>query len=64
MVKAIYDKGQLNIAAAHMNPTDGAVFIFDVEDKNMIDDFVINDPYVTNKLVTNYEIKELAVAFK
>ena len=40
----------------------GATFVFNVDDSQEIEDFVQNDPYYLNGLVTSYEIKEMSVA--
>ena len=43
-------------------PYDGsAVFIETEGDKASVEQFVNNDPYVKNKLVTSYEIKEFDI---
>lgn len=56
--------GEVEFAAAHKDPVDGAILIFNVDDTSPIEDFLSKDPYVKNKLVTDYFIRELAVAPK
>lgn len=55
-------EGKLVMAGALMDPVDSAVFVFSTNDKSVIEDFVKNDPYVKNDLVTGHSIREYAVA--
>ena len=43
-------------------PYDGCTIFVETEgDKSTVENFVNNDPYVKNNLVSNYEIKEFAI---
>lgn len=44
-------------------PYDGAAFLIETEaDRQHIDSFVKNDPYVKNKIVSEYRVKEFDIA--
>lgn len=45
-------------------PNDGACLIFQANDETVPDSFVKKDPYYKNKLVTDYEIKEIELIQK
>jgi len=46
-------------------PFDGNVMFIETEgDQSTIENFVSNDPYVKNKLVTKYEVKEFEMTSK
>lgn len=49
--------GELVIAGAFSDPPDGALLVFKASDKSIVEDFVKNDPYVKNGLVTRWEIR-------
>lgn len=55
-------EGKLVMAGALTDPVDSAVFVFSTNDKSVIEEFVKNDPYVKNDLVTGHSIREWAVA--
>ena len=40
------------------SPPVGAQFIFKCDSANDVEEFVAKDPYVQNRLVTEYDIKE------
>lgn len=45
------------LGGALEDPADKAVIIWNVKDKKTIEDFVSNDPYVQNGLISKYEIR-------
>ncbi|RMX64451.1 hypothetical protein DD238_006388 [Peronospora effusa] len=53
--------GYIVMGGALVNPPDAGVFIFNVTDKEVIENFVKEDPYVLNDLVTSYSIREWTV---
>eukprot|EP00924_Labyrinthula_sp_SR-Ha-C_P008277 snap_masked-scaffold_11-processed-gene-8.10-mRNA-1 protein AED:0.03 eAED:0.03 QI:0/-1/0/1/-1/1/1/0/111 len=61
LVLKLNKQGKILLAGAHLDPTDGAAFIFNVDKKSEVEKFVEQDPYYLNSLVPNYTIKELAV---
>ena len=48
----------LLIAAGPYQPASGAVFLFNTNDKSIINSFIEKDPYVKAKLVTKFTVKE------
>ena len=40
---------------------DSAVVVFECDSKDVVEEFVSADPYMKNKLVTSYTIREWAV---
>ncbi|WP_428023259.1 YciI-like protein [Arcobacter sp.] len=55
------NRGELILGGAFSNPADGAVIIFKVDDKVKIEEFVNQDPYFVNGLVTKWQIREWTV---
>ncbi|KAG7376523.1 hypothetical protein PHYPSEUDO_013218 [Phytophthora pseudosyringae] len=53
--------GHVVMGGALVNPPDAGVFIFNVADKQLIEDFAKDDPYVLNDLVTSFSIREWTV---
>ena len=53
--------GELILAGAFSEPADRALLIFRVSDKSVIENFVVEDPYVKNGLVTKWEIRPWTV---
>jgi uncharacterized protein YciI len=54
-------RGELILAGAFSDPYDRALFIFRVDDISAVEEFVNNDPYVTNGLVIKWEIRRWMV---
>ncbi len=55
------EKGQLLLGGALDNPVDGAVLVFKADDSSVVEEFVKNDPYVKNGLITNWKIRDWTV---
>jgi uncharacterized protein YciI len=55
---AAYERGELVVAGALADPVDGAVLMFVGEDKSIAEDFACADPYVTNRLVERWHVRE------
>lgn len=53
--------GHIVMGGALVNPPDAGVFVFNVADKQIVEDFAKADPYVLNDLVTSYSIREWTV---
>jgi len=64
LAKEAKDRGELILAGAFSEPTDRALLIFNVADKSVIEDFVTNDPYIKNGLVTKWEIRKWTVVIR
>lgn len=60
-IKPYVDRGDVRLAGALADPADGAVLVFNVNDKKIIEEFAGNDPYVKNGVVTNWYIREWTV---
>ncbi|MGA9405700.1 MAG: YciI-like protein [Bacteroidota bacterium] len=54
-------RGELLLAGAFSDPADRTLFIFHVQNKSAIEEFIHNDPYVINGLVTRWEIRPWTV---
>ena len=57
----LHKQDQLILAGVFSDPSYQALLIFKVDDKSVIEDFIKNDPYVNNGIVTKWEIKEMMV---
>ncbi len=55
------DRGELVMAGAWADPLDGAAFVFTVDDRTRVEEFVTADPYVQNGLVPSWRIREWTV---
>lgn len=55
------DNGELMLAGAFADPLDGAALVFKVESRAKVEEFVANDPYVANGIVTGWRIREWTV---
>lgn len=55
------EKGQLILGGAFDNPVDGAALVFRADSCSVVEDFVKNDPYVKNGLITGWKIREWKV---
>lgn len=51
------EQGILLMAGALAEPIDGAVLVFTTDDRAVVENFVANDPYVQNGLVTTWRIR-------
>jgi uncharacterized protein YciI len=61
VVKEYVDRGDVVLGGAFANPADGAAIVFRVENRSIVEEFVKRDPYVVNKLVTKWRIREWTV---
>ena len=52
-----FDNGSLIIAGALAEPADGAVLVFKGDSPAVAEDFVKNDPYVKNGLITEWQVR-------
>ena len=51
-------RGDIVVAGALADPPDGAVLMFQGEDKSIAERFAQADPYVANGLVTRWHVRE------
>lgn len=61
LVNEAAEKGQLLLGGAFDNPVDGAALIFKADDCSIVEEFVKNDPYVKNGLITNWKVRDWTV---
>jgi uncharacterized protein len=54
----VFDAGQLVLAGALAEPTDGAVFVFRGPDAGPAESFARQDPYVLNGLVRTWRVRK------
>ncbi|MCW8823063.1 MAG: YciI family protein, partial [Ignavibacteriaceae bacterium] len=54
LANASNQRGEMILAGAFSDPPDKALLIFHVVDKSIIEEFIKNDPYVNNGLVTKW----------
>lgn len=54
-------RGELLLAGAFSDPPDRALLVFRVPERSVVEEFARNDPYVTNGLVTRWEIRSWTV---
>lgn len=55
---AAHERGDLVVAGALADPVDGAVLMFQGEEKSVAEAFARADPYVTNGLVARWHVRE------
>ena len=55
---AAQERGEIVIAGALADPADGAVLMFQGEDKSVAERFAQADPYVANGLVSRWYVRE------
>ncbi len=54
-------RGELLLAGAFSDPADRALLVFRASDRSVVEDFARHDPYVTNGLVTRWEVRSWTV---
>jgi uncharacterized protein YciI len=54
-------RGELLLAGALADPADGALLVFRAPERSIVEAFARADPYVTNGLVTRWEIRSWTV---
>ncbi len=61
LARQAHRRGELLLGGAFSDPVDRALLVFRTPDRTTIEDFVRNDPYVKNGLVTRWEIRSWTV---
>ena len=56
--RAAVARGELVLGGAYANPTDGAVLLFRADSPVAAEEFAKNDPYVVNRVVKRWYIRE------
>ena len=55
---AASDRGELVLGGALVEPTDGAVLLFQGDSREVAENFARTDPYVTNGVVQRWHVRE------
>jgi uncharacterized protein YciI len=61
LAKEWVERGELFAGGAFAEPVDGAAIVFKVENRGRVEEFVKNDPYVANGIVTKWRIRPWTV---
>lgn len=61
LVREAHRRGEILLAGALSEPADRALLVFRASERSVVDDFARNDPYVTNGLVTRWQVRPWAV---
>jgi uncharacterized protein len=61
LARSAHERGELILAGALGDPPDRALLLFYVADKTAVEQFALNDPYVTNGLVRHWQVQPWAV---
>jgi uncharacterized protein YciI len=61
LARAAYKRGELVLAGALANPSDGAVLVFRGPDATVAERFAAADPYVRDGVVTTWRVREWTV---
>lgn len=57
LAREAHARGELVMAGAYAEPTDGALLVFRCDDPKVVEAFVAGDPYVKNGIVTRWRIR-------
>jgi uncharacterized protein YciI len=61
LARAAHRRGELLLAGALADPPDRALLVFRTPQRSAVEAFARNDPFVTNGLVTRWEVRPWAV---
>ena len=61
LAHAAHERGELLLAGALADPSDGAVLVFAGDDASVAEEFAAADPYVRNGLVTSWRVRAWTV---
>jgi uncharacterized protein YciI len=61
LAREAHRRGELVLAGALAEPADGALLVFRVPGRSVVEAFAQSDPYVTNGLVTRWKIRPWTV---
>ena len=57
LVQDLHDRGALLMAGAVGEPIEGALIVFTAQDRAVAEEFVAQDPYVREGLVTAWQVR-------
>ncbi len=60
---AAHERGDLVMAGAFDEPADGALLVFKGDAPDVAEDFAVNDPYVINGCITEWNVRPWVVVF-
>jgi hypothetical protein len=58
---AAHARGELVMAGALADPADSAIFVFEAESPDVVEDFARNDPYVKAGLIREWSVRPWTV---
>lgn len=58
LAREAHARGELALAGAFTDPADTALLVWSTEDRAVVERFAERDPYVTNGLVTRWQVRE------
>ncbi len=61
LAREAHRRGELLLAGALSDPADRALLVFRSPDRSVVEHFARNDPYVSNHLVTRWEVRSWTV---
>jgi len=61
LARAAHRRGELLLAGALTDPADRALLVFRAAERAAVEEFARHDPYVTNGLVSRWEVRPWAV---
>jgi uncharacterized protein len=61
LAREAFERGELLLAGALTDPVDQALLVFRAPDRAVPEAFARRDPYVTNSLVTRWEVRDWTV---
>jgi uncharacterized protein YciI len=61
LAREAHQRGEFLLAGALTDPADGALLVFRAPQRAVVEDFARNDPYVTNGLVTRWDVRSWGV---
>jgi uncharacterized protein YciI len=61
LAREAHARGELLLAGALAEPTDGAVLIFRAADQSVVEDFARRDPYVMNGAIKKWRVRPWTV---
>ena len=59
--EAAVERGELVLGGAFSDPVDRALLVFRASDRSVVEAFARSDPYVTNGLVTRWDVRSWTV---
>jgi hypothetical protein len=57
LAQEAYRRGEVLLAGTLIDPVDRALLVFHVPERTVVEDFARNDPYLSNSLVTRWEVR-------